>query len=509
MLWQNGAPVSITCGHELTTQLDSVRRATTTALNASLIPLLQELIATVRHTLDESGITAPLMVVKGDGSLVRAKWAMQRPIETILSGPAASVVGAWHLAGDRDSWVVDVGGTTTDIARLHNGQPQLNPDGAQVGRWRTMVEAVDIHTVGLGGDSQVSLDTDRQSWRDPPAIGPRRIIPLSLLARQYPDVLDELRRQAQQTPPPKMAGRFILAQRQPFHSLSEDDQELLALLSDGPQAISRLMADRRRYTSSLLYKIEHLAAKHLISYAGFTPTDALHVLDEFTRWDCEAAGLGAKLLSAQFHLSPDEFCRQVAAGMSDQIAAELLGKVLSQEMQAFPDWNQERTAALLLERALAPLSCSALECRLILKHPIIAIGAPVEAYLPRTAAQMHTELIIPECAHVANAVGAIAGGVVLRKQVVIQLIEEYERMFFRAYLPDGNRDFDEINQAVEEVAQIMRPVLEEQAIQAGADHVEIAMNRCDQLVPTGPGTIDELCLGSKLHFTATGRPGML
>ncbi len=151
----DGSTLSVTCGHELTTRLNAVRRATTVALNAKLIPLLRELIATVHQTLDELGVVAPLMVVKGDGSLVRAEWAMQRPIETILSGPAASVVGAWHLAGRRDVWVVDVGGTTTDIAALVDGRPRVNPEGAQVGRWRTMVEAVDVHTVGLGGDSQV------------------------------------------------------------------------------------------------------------------------------------------------------------------------------------------------------------------------------------------------------------------------------------------------------------------------------------------------------------------
>ena len=95
----NGEPKPVTCGHELTTRLNAVRRATTVALNARLIPLLQELTITVQRTLEELGIIAPLMVVKGDGSLVRAQWAMQRPIETILSGPAASVVGAWHLAG--------------------------------------------------------------------------------------------------------------------------------------------------------------------------------------------------------------------------------------------------------------------------------------------------------------------------------------------------------------------------------------------------------------------------
>jgi N-methylhydantoinase A/oxoprolinase/acetone carboxylase beta subunit len=129
---------SVTCGHELTVQLNSIRRATTAALNARLIPLLRDLIATVRGTLDGLGIAAPLMIVKGDGSLVQAEWALNRPVETILSGPAASVVGAWHLAGRRDMWTVDVGGTTTDIAALREGHPRLNPQGAQVAcgaRW--------------------------------------------------------------------------------------------------------------------------------------------------------------------------------------------------------------------------------------------------------------------------------------------------------------------------------------------------------------------------------------
>ena len=91
-----GLPV--TCGHELSSRLNSVQRATTTALNAHLILPLRELIAAVRHILVQWNITAPLMIVKGDGSLMRAEWAEHRPIKTILSGPAASVVGAWHLA---------------------------------------------------------------------------------------------------------------------------------------------------------------------------------------------------------------------------------------------------------------------------------------------------------------------------------------------------------------------------------------------------------------------------
>ena len=98
---------------------------------------------------------------------MRAEWAMHRPIETILSGPAASVVGVRHLIqrngvqpAQRDIWAVDVGGTTTDIAALRDGWPILNAKGARVAGWRTMIEAVDVHTTGLGGDSHVRLDRE-------------------------------------------------------------------------------------------------------------------------------------------------------------------------------------------------------------------------------------------------------------------------------------------------------------------------------------------------------------
>ncbi len=138
------AGLPVTCGHELTSQLNAVRRATTVALNAHLIAPLRELLHAVRDTLRREQIGAPLMVVKGDGSLVSAEFAAHRPIETVLSGPAASVIGAWHLAGRRDVWTVDVGGTTTDIAALRGGWPVLNVDGARVGGWRTMIEAVDV-----------------------------------------------------------------------------------------------------------------------------------------------------------------------------------------------------------------------------------------------------------------------------------------------------------------------------------------------------------------------------
>ncbi|MDX1739219.1 MAG: hydantoinase/oxoprolinase family protein, partial [Alphaproteobacteria bacterium] len=103
---QTGLP--ITCAHELTSNLDAPRRALTAVLNARLVPLIQHLIEAVQGFQKELGLECPLMVVKGDGSLISAETALDRPVETILSGPAASVVGAQFQVGKKDMIVSDM-----------------------------------------------------------------------------------------------------------------------------------------------------------------------------------------------------------------------------------------------------------------------------------------------------------------------------------------------------------------------------------------------------------------
>jgi N-methylhydantoinase A/oxoprolinase/acetone carboxylase beta subunit len=497
----------VTCGHELTTRLNAVRRATTTALNARLIPLLRELIATVRHTLDEQGIVAPLMVVKGDGSLVRAEWAMQRPIETILSGPAASVVGAWHLAGRRDVWVVDVGGTTTDIAVLHDGRPRLNPEGAQVGQWRTMVEAVDVHTVGLGGDSQVYLNSKGSSPSSLSSsllfvIGPRRVVPLCLLASEHPGVVDELRRQVGTRWRESLAGLFVLAQRRTTHALSDRDQDLMRHLAAGPQSLSSLIK-KLHYGMLVTWQIESLEARGLVLRAGFTPTDALHVLGRFERWDAEASRLGAELLAAHTDLSPEAFCERVVAEVSNRVTTELISKVLSDEA-TLPDWEREPSATALLARALGSVPSSDLDCQVRLRQPVVAVGAPVEAYLPRVASQLCTELVIPPHAEVANAAGAVAGGVVQKLRVMIRPLNADQS--FRLHLPDGVRDFSTVQEAVAYAQKVIPVQLRALARQAGASQVEVQIIRVDRSAPVAAGWGEQVYLGTELTFMAVGRP---
>ncbi|MBC8447652.1 MAG: hydantoinase/oxoprolinase family protein [Chloroflexi bacterium] len=492
-----GLPLPVTCGHELTTRLNAVRRATTVALNARLIPLLRELIASVQRTLYERGIAAPLMVVKGDGSLVRAAWAMQRPIETILSGPAASAVGAWHLAGRGDVWVVDVGGTTTDIAALRDGQPRLNPEGARVGGWRTMVEAVDVHTTGLGGDSHVRGDGHGRL-----RIGPRRVVPLCLLASEHPEVVDELRRQAATQEKSDEIAQFLLLWRRPRNWLSDEDRALLHRLEPGPQSLPQLLGETR-YGWLQRRRIEKLEAQLVLQRAGFTPTDALHVLGRFQQWDAQASRLGAELLAAQMDLPVETFCEQVVRGVSDRVATELVSKVLEDEVGA-PDWEREPSAAALLARALSNPGAGDLACDLTLRRPLVAIGAPVAAYMPRVAERLHTELIIPPHAGVANAVGAVAGGVVQRLRVLINPLDGAEH--FRLHLPDGVHDFGDLEEAVQYAQQVMSPHAEALARQAGAEQAEVQMARTDRRAKVGGGWGEEIYLGTELIFTAVGRP---
>jgi N-methylhydantoinase A/oxoprolinase/acetone carboxylase beta subunit len=188
---------SVTCGHELTSGLDAPRRALTAALNAQLTPQIRHLIEAVQKVLITIGVDASLMIVKGDGSLMEAKIALQCPVETILSGPAASVVGAKFLTGKTDFVVSDMGGTTTDIAVVQGGNPVLSSNGALVGGWNTMVQAVDVRTYGLGGDSEISVDEDGKI-----TIGPRRVIPLSLLIKMFPGMMDKLISQMSMEVPP-------------------------------------------------------------------------------------------------------------------------------------------------------------------------------------------------------------------------------------------------------------------------------------------------------------------
>jgi N-methylhydantoinase A/oxoprolinase/acetone carboxylase beta subunit len=284
--------------------------------------------------------------------------------------------------------------------------------------------------------------------------------------------------------------------------LDEADREVLALLADGPQSLARLTSQGR--TAGLMRRrIEELEAQGLVRRAGFTPTDALHVLGRFARWDVETARLAAAVLAGQAGLSVAAFCEQVVQGMAERVATELVSKVLA-DAGAAPEWERQPAARFMLRQALDDRDNSDLGCALTLRQPLVAIGAPVAAYLPQVAERLHTELVIPPHAEVANAVGAVAGGIIQRRHVLIHPLDEDGRL--RLHLPDGVADFDRLDAAVEHAREVMLPLVEELARQAGAEQVVVRMVRRDQIAPIAGSVGGEVYLGTELTFTATGRP---
>ena len=153
--------VPVVQGHELSSGLGFNERTTTALMNARLIPVITDLIESVKKSLAKFGIDAPLMIVKGDGTVLNEASAVKRPVETVLSGPASSLTGAKALTGLKDAVMIDIGGTTTDIGVLRNGCPRLEKEGALIGGKRTRVLAAAVSTYGIGGDSRSIVNGTR------------------------------------------------------------------------------------------------------------------------------------------------------------------------------------------------------------------------------------------------------------------------------------------------------------------------------------------------------------
>lgn len=494
-----GKPV--TCGHELTSGLDAPRRALTALLNARLIPLTASLIRAVRGRLDARGIAAPLMVVKGDGSLIADRFALARPVETVLSGPAASVVGARWLTGRDDCFVSDIGGTTTDIAVLKDGRPLLNREGAQVGGWRTMVEAVEIRTFGLGGDSEVRVDPGVGL-----VVGPRRSVPLSLLAQQHPEMLAVLRRQAERPEGISLDGRFALRLRAldtAADTLSPQERRIWEALADGPQPLETVL------TSHLLDRpLERLVARGLVILSGFTPTDAAHVLGLHDGWSREAALLGAALWTrrpAEPGWTPpadaESFARLVLERLTADSALALVEAALARDGIAEP---AREARGLLPRRAVAgDAPSSLLRPALTLGLPLVGIGASAATYYPEIARRLGTESVVPEHAGVTNAIGAVASGVLQTVAITITAPEEGR---FRVHAPAGIRTFGSLEEAAAHAEAEARGRAEALAREAGGQQVAVTVTRADRVVSMAGGL--DMFVESTVTATAAGRPRM-
>ena len=498
---RTGRPV--TCGHELSSRLDGPRRAMTCVLNARLVPTVQRLLDAAERSFGALGVSAPMMVVRGDGALVGAEVARLKPVETILSGPAASLVGASHLTGERDALVSDIGGTTTDYALLVDGRPRIDPDGACVGGFRTMVEAVAMRTVGLGGDSEVRWGTAARGAEAGRRllIGPRRLVPLALFATGHPElVADTLERQRAAPRRGGDIGRFALrvdAADRVAGDESRRESMLLDRLATGPAPLDRLLESQAE-TGAL----ESLVGRGLVMVSGVTPSDAAHVLGVHDEWDAAAALAGISLFAEQLDsrgvaIAPDAqiMSRRIVDALVDRSAEALLDAACDHDGHSFADLGRYllRAASTSGERSLVDFSVR-------IDRPVVGLGAPAPAWYPAVAARLGTRAVVPEHAGVANAVGAVVGGIRVQATGTIATPDDG---LYRVFAGTSPRDFPDLETATAHARSMLEAKARKGAVDAGAREVDLSVEQRDDIaIVEGRETLVERTVVA----VASGRP---
>lgn len=489
---RTGKPVTLST--ELSSSLDAPRRALTAALNARLISRVSNLIEAVQRAMAQLQIRCPLMIVKGDGTLALAESVVTRPIETVLSGPAASLVGAHWLSG-LDSFIMsDMGGTTTDLGVLLNGRPRVAPDGAELGGWRTMVRAIDVRTIGLGGDSEVLLGPQGKL-----SVSTQRIMPVALLGHRFPEVLAMLEADlADVDGGNSMQGRFVLLPfgartDAPTGELSPREREVLLQVSERPQALRKLA-----HSLSVQRAISSLRRKGLIQLSGFTPSDAAHVLGLQANWSSEAAylvgQLGARLREMKF--PTPERTEQFAHDVWNE-TVRLTGRAILDTALGVKLSDQQLIDAVCSGNAQLGLATLSIKPSL----PVVAVGGPVKVYYPEVARRLGCEIVFPEHCDVANAVGAAIG--VVAQTVVVRVAGDGSGLFV-LHSTVGTQQFSDPAEALRRATEMAREAARAAVLAMGAQAPEVKLSLQKTMLPNANS--DTGLLEALITAEAIGRP---
>ncbi len=492
-----GRPV--TCSHELSANLNGPKRALTAVLNARLIGMIDRLVAACERHLDTVGIAAPLMVVRGDGALISAAMVRERPIETILSGPAASIVGARWLTGEADALVSDIGGTTTDVALLRGGLPEIDPQGARVGGFRTMVEAVAMRTTGLGGDSEVHLITD--GLEGGLRLGPRRLVPVSLLAVDHGQMVHAaLDRWLSADAVGEHDGRFVIPMTGNSGGLGAREAAVLARVTE-PMPIGRALTSRLEVAA-----LERLVARGLVMVSGVTPSDASHVLGRLDAWDGAAAEKAVRLLARRRNGRGERFAPD-AATLAQAIVDQLTQQTVDCLLEAA--FAEDGAFAAEVPEGLArhPLMAAGLaqhrgivEVSARLGVPVIGLGASAASYYGAVGERLGTRMVLPEHAGVANAIGAVVGQVSQRVSGTVTSPSEGR---FVVHLTEGVQVFSERDTALAALEAALVAEASTRAHAAGAEELHVAVSR-DIREAEVEGRA--MFIEASVTVTASGRP---
>ena len=496
--------VPIVCTHELSYQLGFNERTNTAIINAGLIPIIVELIDSVKRTLDSFGIEAPLMIVKGDGSVMDSKMAVKKPVETILSGPASSITGALALTGVKDAIVIDIGGTTSDIGILEDGRPRTNENGADIEGHRTRVRAADIKTYGIGGDSRIIVNGDDIR------ILPTRSIPLCMASIRWPSIKSKLANILEKeisnihdySDDCNIVQEFEFftpASNKDLERLSKKDVEFVNAIGKEPMTVDEVssLLDVAKHS----FSIGEMIARGYITRIGLTPTDIASLDTDIYDCDRETSAMAVEISSKKSRLFVFDFTDRVHRMIRDKIVSCVLNDILD---------NRDDSERECITRELLSNKSSIFSIHAGLNVPLIGIGAPAATWLRDVAEFFGCELILPENYDVTNAIGTVAGSVSETAVVTVKaspqdLNDDPECTVFSI---NGKRSFPNIDSSIEFAVCEGETIARESARRSNATDVliDVKVERITKdLVGDGIKRFREAIV----RVTATGKPTLL
>lgn len=465
----------IVLGHQLSTKLGSVERATTAALNASLLAVLQEFIIAVRRAMEHRGIEAPLMVVRGDGTLMNDEFAARTPVETIHSGPAASAIGGRFLSQKQNALVIDVGGTTTDFALIQDGKVTISEKGATAAGYQTAVKAADLLSIGLGGDSYITTDRKNEI-----VIGPERVVPLAYLSHQYPNVkqrLQALTKRSWPAPSPaELEYWFLQREIEDESGFSNREMDLIHLLESGPKPVKKLLEKMDVLDQSQL-NIQDLWREEILGKSGFTPTDILHIEGQHTPWDMEASQASMTVFCNYLSMEKEAFLKFIWDEIAKKIASAVV-HFLTEKKIPGDEVEDENLGKWFLSNSLFPHHPH-LETSIQLRDSIVGIGAPAQVMIQQAADILNTELILPDHYAVANATGAVAGSVMVTEEVLIYPHLSADKVDVIGYYVQSREErseYEALQNALKNAKQQGEEKARSAALRSGADNPQVVVD---------------------------------
>lgn len=496
----------VVLGKDLFSDLNAIKRGAGALLNAGLIPVIHDFLLAVKDVFEERGLLLPPVIVRSDGTLMNEEMAEERPVETLLCGPAASIVGARYLADEKNALIVDMGGTTTDVAFIKDGEPLKVSEGIHIGNWETFVKGMFVDTFGLGGDTAVHYDRLGHLYLEN-----YRIVPISNFAERYPEAVDKLEGLLQEEKTDIFyLNEFLMLVKEPAWEeiYTEQERNLCQVLKNGPL----MLQEAADAVGKDLYNFhtERLEKEGILIRAGFTPTDAMILKGDYPGIDTRAAALTAEYLGKAARTEAEEISDCVYDLVKKRLYCNLVRIFLQNTRKDLKGQKPDSQMEALIEAAYRQASGkekSAMNINFHTDFTLIGVGAPTGVFLKPVAKMLGTEAVIPKYGEVANAIGAVVGNVAVTLEGEIQPVYTTAGIDkYRVFIGENQMEFKEYEDAEQYLKEQGKIAVEVEARRRGASgeiKTEISIYHENSRIESG-----ELFLGDRWQITAKGSMGI-